>query len=225
MRLKPSFVLIGLMACGGAVQSVAPAPQPSTTPPPVAQASSTATAAATAPSSSATTAYVDLDTGTEPHLLEPLFTPTTLPSFPKATVSEADCAKGLEISGSDARKDYDVVAGRCGAPTGAAEYARPAMGSLHSDADKRDTYRVKIAAGLCYRFIGVADGTIMDLDVVITHGNGDVIGEDKTTGPVVVLLGDKAWCVDDAGDMVFDVVVKGVGTGHYVFGVWGRPKS
>jgi hypothetical protein len=124
-----------------------------------------------------------------------------------------------------AQKDYAAMARRCGPATGAAEYAHPVSGRLHSSLDKRDTYRVKLSGGLCYRFIGVADGSIQNLDVLITHGNGDVIGEDKTASPVAVLLADGAWCVDDASDFVFDVAVNGPGTGRYVFGVWARPKT
>jgi hypothetical protein len=147
-----------------------------------------------------------------------------VPSLPSASVSEADCAQGLEISGDDAEKDYQKIARRCGAATGAAEYAHPAHGRLHSNVDKRDTYSVKIEGGLCYRFIGVADGSIQNLDMVITDGHANVIGEDKTRGPVAILMNDRAWCVDDAADFVFDVVVNGEGTGRYVFGVWARPK-
>ncbi len=71
--------------------------------------------------------------------------------------------------------------------------------------------------------MGVADGTIEDLDILIEQTNGNLVGEDRTHGPVAILESDKAWCMDRDGDYQFGVKVGGTGTGNYVFGVWARP--
>jgi hypothetical protein len=91
--------------------------------------------------------------------------------------------------------------------------------------DKRDTYVVKLRGGLCYRFFGVADGTIKDLDILVEKTNGDLVGDDKANGPVAIIESDKAWCFDSDGDYQFRVEVDGTGEGHYAFGVWARPRS
>ena len=91
--------------------------------------------------------------------------------------------------------------------------------------DKRDTFDVKIQGGLCYRFFGVADGTIKDLDILIERANGDLVGDDRTNGPVAIIEADKNWCMDSDGDYRFKVEVDGTGTGNYEFGVWARPKK
>ena len=101
---------------------------------------------------------------------------------------------------------------------------KPAAGKLHSVKDKRDTYLLHIQAGLCYRFLGVGDGTIQDLDILILQAGGALVGDDKTTGPVAIIESDKAWCMDRDVDYQFLVEVDGQGTGHYVFGAWARPK-
>ena len=84
---------------------------------------------------------------------------------------------------------------------------------------------MKIQGGLCYRFFGVADGTIKDLDIIIERGNGDLVGDDRTNGPVAIIDSDKNWCMDNDGDYQFKVEVDGPGTGNYEFGVWARPKK
>jgi hypothetical protein len=84
---------------------------------------------------------------------------------------------------------------------------------------------VKIQGGLCYRFFGVADATIPDLDILIERSNGDLVGDDKTNGPVAIIDADKNWCMDSDADFRFQVQIKGRGAGNYEFGVWARPKK
>jgi hypothetical protein len=125
----------------------------------------------------------------------------------------------------NARKDFDSLVALCGAATGAVEYVKPAAGRLHHVKDKRDTFNVKVFGGLCYRFFGVADGTIKNLDILILKGENDLVGQDKTTGPVSIIDSDQAWCFDLDGEYQFRVEVGGTGSGRYVFGVWARPKK
>ncbi len=158
----------------------------------------------------------------DPRTLVPLFSGTNHPSFPRASASEATCWREMGLSG-DAQRDYDALVARCGTPTGALEYAKPAVGSLHDAKDRRDTFKVHVAGGLCYRVFGVADATIKDLDVLIEHAGGALVGDDKTNGPVAIIDGDRAWCFDADGDYEFLVQVDGTGAGHYRFGIWARP--
>jgi hypothetical protein len=160
----------------------------------------------------------------DPEVLVPLFAKDTRPSFPKATTNDRDCWRALSLSG-EAKKDFDALVSSCGTPTGSVEYVAPAAGKLHHVHDKRDTFVVKIQGGLCYRFFGVADGTIKDLDILIERGNGDLVGDDRTNGPVAIIDSDKNWCMDNDGDYQFRVEVDGPGTGNYEFGVWARPKN
>jgi len=218
------------MACGGGASPPAatapppvaneapPSPSPSAAPPPVA---SVAPAPPLAPEPDT---YEDLGEVHDPATLTPLFTKTTRPSFPKSTIDERECWQRIGVTG-DAGKDFHALTASCGTPTGAVEYASPAVGKLHSVHDKRDTFNLKIQGGLCYRFFGVADGSIKDLDILIERKGGDLVGDDKTNGPVAIIDSDKTWCMDHDGDYQFLVEVDGPGTGNYVFGVWAKPKK
>jgi hypothetical protein len=213
-------------ACGGAQSpvpatpaqasvSVAAAPAPAAPPvvtkdPPVAAADDD------------NAVYEDIGEAHDPATLSPLFSKTGRPPFPKAVDTDRQCWQHVGVTG-DAGKDYRALAASCGTPTGAVEYAAPQAGKLHHIKDKRDTYFLHIQGGLCYRFFGVADGTIKDLDILIEKKDGDLVGDDKTNGPVAIIESDKAWCMDADGDYQFLVEVDGPGTGNYVFGVWAKP--
>jgi hypothetical protein len=196
----------------------APASTPAPAAPPV------AAAAKPAPAAPVEEAYDDPGELHDPEIMTPLFGRDTRPTFPKATATDRDCWKTLSLSGQ-ATKDYDALVASCGGPTGSVRYVAPVAGKLHHVHDKRDTFDVKIQGGLCYRFFGVADGTIQDLDILIERANGDLVGDDKTNGPVAIIDADKNWCMDRDGDFRFKVEVDGTGTGNYEFGVWARPKN
>jgi hypothetical protein len=158
----------------------------------------------------------------DPAKLVPLFEKRNRPTFPKATAGERECWQSVMLTGV-ARTDFDALIAHCGTPTGSVEYARPSMGKLHHLKDKRDTYVVHIQGGLCYRFFGVADASIENLDILIQRTNGALVGEDRTHGPVAIIDTDKVWCMDRDDEYQFNVQIGGEGTGNYVFGVWARP--
>jgi hypothetical protein len=191
--------------------AAAPAsPAPASSPPPAAP-----------PKGAASPDGVVYDEVEDPTNLKPLFEKTAMPSFPPGTVNEQACWQTMSLSGS-AKKDYEALIAKCGASTGAVEYVKPTLGKLHEKHDKRDTFVVPIQGGLCYRFFGVADATIKDLDVLIEKKGGALVGDDKTTGPVAIIESDKAWCIDKDGVYSFLVEVDGHGSGDYVFGIWAR---
>jgi hypothetical protein len=179
---------------------------------------------ATSASAAPTEAYDDPAEAHDPATLPPLFGKADRPAFPKGTVDEATCWKKTNLVGN-AVKDFATLVDACGAASGFVEYVKPAEGKLHSVHDKRDNYLVKIQGGLCYRFFGVADGTIKDLDILIEKPGGILVGDDQATGTVALIRPDGAWCLDSDSDYEFRVEVDGEGTGHYVFGVWARPKT
>jgi len=215
------FVGCVLVSCGGAASATPPA-----TPPPQ---SASAASVATGPSAPSATAaadavpYDDPEEGKDPATLTPLLPKGSKPVFPKASVGEHECWQTVSPTG-DARKDYDAIVAKCGAATGAIEYVTPATGRLHSKLDRRDTFIVPIRGGLCYRFFGVADSTIKDIDILIEHTGGALVGDDKTVGPVAIIESEKAWCMDKDGVYNFLVQIDGEGEGGYVFGVWARAK-
>jgi hypothetical protein len=224
--LLASTLPCALLACGGGT----PAPAAPTPDPASAASAGTPSASATPAPSSAASAppaapaddkYEDAET--DPTTLQPLFDKGGRPSFPKATGSPATCWQQVSLTGS-AEKDYDALAAKCGAPTGAVPYVKPALGKLHSVKDKRDTYLLHLQGGLCYRYFGVADGTVKDLDILILQAKGALVGDDKATGPIAIIEMDKAWCQDRDVDYQFGVEVDGTGTGNYVFGVWAQAK-
>jgi hypothetical protein len=220
------YLATSLDACGGAVAppaaSASPAPPAEVGSAPAAAANQSAQpqASANPPESSA---YDDPEEAKDPQSLLPLLEPTSKPSFPKATVGEHECWQTVSPTG-DARKDYDAIVARCGAPTGAIEYVKPATGKLHHKLDKRDTFIVPLRGGLCYRFFGVADSTIKDIDILIERPGGALVGDDKTDGPVAIIESEKAWCMSKDGVYDFLVEIDGEGQGRYVFGVWARAK-
>ena len=164
------------------------------------------------------------DEVTDPANLKPLFEKTSMPTFPAATVNEQACWQTMGLSGT-AKKDYEALIAKCGASTGSVEYVKPTLGKLHDKHDKRDTFVVPIQGGLCYRFFGVADSTIKDLDVLVEKKGGALVGDDKTNGPVAIIESDKAWCFDKDGVYNFLVEVDGQGSGDYVFGIWARKEG
>ncbi len=157
----------------------------------------------------------------DPATLEPLAAAGERLRFSKGTVSERECWQSVALTG-EARRDYATLVEHCGKPTGAAEYAKPAIGKLDHRRDKRDTFIVFLRGGLCYRFFGVGDATIPELDILIER-NGALQGENRTHGSVAIINTDKSWCMDSDGEYRFSVEVGGQGYGRYVFGVWARP--
>ena len=145
-------------------------------------------------------------------------------TYPKKTVGDKECWQGTSLAG-DAKKDFDVIIQKCGAPTGLAEYAKPVLGKLHHVHDKRDTFKLKLVGGMCYRYFAVADAGIKDLDILVTKPNGALVADDKTSHPVAIIEFDKSWCMDEDTEYDFHVEVDGEGTGNYMFGVWAKPKG
>src|SRR5215472_18880151 len=173
-------------ACALATACASSAPPPRV----VAPEAPPAAAAAPPPTPANPEAYDDPGELQDPAVMTPLFGKNSRPSFPKATVSDRECWQAIRLSG-DARKDYAALVESCGTPTGSVQYVAPIAGKLHHRLDKRDTFDVKIQGGLCYRFFGVADASIPDLDILIERANGDLVGDDKTNGPVAIIDADK----------------------------------
>ncbi|MGO9834291.1 MAG: hypothetical protein ACLP1X_08755 [Polyangiaceae bacterium] len=222
MRL--SLLAFALAACGGSTVPANSSPpsqpsQESAGPTPITAAASTSPP----PVAASAETYDDPGEAQDPATLTPILTKGSKPTFPKATVGEHECWQTVSPSGA-ARKDYDTIITRCGSATGAIEYVKPALGKLHHKLDKRDTFIVPILGGLCYRFFGVADSTIQDIDILIERPGGALVGEDKTNGPVAIIESEKAWCMDKDGVYNFLVEIDGEGQGNYVFGIWARPK-
>ncbi len=158
-----------------------------------------------------------------PITLSPLVAKGTPKSaFPKQTVQDHDCLKELAFVGQH-KKDYDVLIGKCGTPTGMLKYTEPADGRLHSKLDKRDHFQLKVFKNMCYRYFAVADDGIKDIDIIVLK-KGALLAMDKTEHPVAIIDTDKLWCVDEDMDLDFAVEVDGPGAGGYTFGVWTRPK-
>jgi hypothetical protein len=228
--MRGSLFVCALCAACGSASSRPTTPSEDTSPkasPPALPAPSTSSSASSAApaagSSPAEEAYDDPAEIHDPATLAPLFEKGAPPSFPKGTTGERECWQTVSLTG-DAKKDFDALVARCGTPTGAIEYVKPAIGKLHYTKDKRDTFMVKVHGGYCYRFFGVADGTINDLDILIQKKNGDLVGSDNTSGPVAIIEPDKAWCMDRDDDYQFKVEIDGTGVGNYAFGVWARHK-
>ena len=226
MRNLALILVPALVACGGGTPPAtsvpaAPSAAPEAPSAAAAAAAPVASAAPAAPAAPADDKYDDVET--DPTTLTPLFDKGSRPTFPKATGNAATCWQQVALTGN-AEKDYDGLAAKCGAPTGAVPYVKPAKGKLHSVKDKRDTYLLHLQGGLCYRYFGVADGTVKDLDILILQAKGALVGDDKATGPVAIIEMDKAWCQDKDVDYQFGVEVDGTGTGSYVFGVWAQAK-
>ena len=218
------------VACGGATS--APPAAPSS--PPIDPASAASPAAAASHSSPASPAAVAVADKSDEHIdpnevsgtitMAPQVAKSTPKSkFPKASVTDRACWEGIGLTG-DHDKDYAEIVAKCGGPTGLLEYAHPVSGKLHHKHDKRDSYTMKLAGGLCYRYFGVADGGITDLDILIEKPNGALVADDKTSQPVAIIEGDKPWCLEQDAEYNFQIEVDGEGKGGYTFGVWARPK-
>ena len=218
--LTTGLLLLGVAGCGGSTVNPPASAAAETTPTkaPVVQAAPRAAAV------DEEQKPADPDESSVAIRLTPLFTKQRPPKFPKPTVSDRECWQDMELSG-DATTDYAALVARCGAPTGVAEYVHPAKGHLHHKHDQRDTFKVALEKGYCYRYFAVADSTIDDLDILVTRYGGDMVGDDQTKGPVAIIQSDKPWCMDDDVDYDLEVAVDGKGQGNYLIGVWARPKG
>jgi hypothetical protein len=222
---------VGFVACGG--KSNPPAtPDNPTAPAPTTASSATPASTDTPPTGSkdpAPTAEKYEDPEEVQHgatvTMTPLITKAdkAKAKFPKKTVGDKECWQGTALAG-EAKKDFEAIIQKCVGPTGLLEYARPVTGKLHHVHDKRDTYKLKLMGGMCYRYFAVADNGITDLDILVTKPGGALVADDKTSHPVAIIEFDKTWCMDDDAEYDFHIEVDGPGTGHYIFGVFTKPK-
>lgn len=220
--LSMGLLLLGVAGCGGSNVNPPATPAAENTAPK--QTVARSPRAPAAPAADDDPKPADPDESPVAIRLTPLFTKQKPPKFPKATVSDRECWQDMELSG-DAAKDYAALVARCGAPTGVAEYVHPAKGHLHHKHDQRDSFKLALAKGYCYRYFAVADATIDDLDILVTRYGGDMVGDDQTKGQVAIIQSDKPWCMDDDVDYDLEVAVNGNGQGNYLLGVWARPKG
>jgi hypothetical protein len=225
------LLVVGLFGCGGG------APHEPSTPPspdaaktegsakkPDAHEGGKKVEAAPKDASADDDKHEDPHESAEPIRMASLFGKGQKPKFPKASTGDRECWEKIELTG-DHQKDYDNLISKCGAATGLLEYAKPVMGKLHHKHDQRDTYIVNLTGGYCYRYFAVADGSMTDLDILITQKSGAIVADDKTKSPVAIIHNDKPWCMDEDTEYHFQVEVDGPGKGHYLFAVWARPKK
>ena len=211
-----------LIACEGSTPT-APAASPPSTPREVGGQNGTTPTVSASRTAPAEDPDDDPEEASDPATLEPVVAREDRVPYSKAKVKEKDCWQAVALTG-EARQDYAALVEHCGAPTGAIEYARPAVGRLDYVRDKRDTFIVFLRGGLCYRFFGVGDKSIPSLDIVIER-NGSLQGEGRASGPVAIINTDKAWCIDSDAEYRFSLQVGRNGHGRYVFGVWARPPA
>ncbi len=98
-------------------------------------------------------------------------------------------------------------------PTGAPVKANQSEKNPHQE------YKLKAAAGKCYRVYAESEPTIKDLDILVKDSAGEVGAEDSTEDSSPVLVEDGAFCFKDADDAVVIVSV-GEGKGNYALQIW-----
>jgi hypothetical protein len=213
-----TVLLLLASACGGP-QTAGPS-----TAPPVA-GSTTTVSSSDSPTTKppADDEEEDLDPNESAVHLDMTVTLPTKPSFPKATSTEEACWKDIELTGKH-KKDYATIIDRCGTPTGLVEYAAPVLGRIHHTKDKRDSFKLKLKGGYCYRYFAAADDTVEDIDILVETTSGALVADDKTKSPVAIIEATKSWCQSADIEYVFHIEVDGPGKGGYTFGVWARPK-
>lgn len=240
MRLLPAVGRTGLVvsmsfaaaACASAPATPKVEPQndvanvtPTTTAPTVTAPTTSASAAPPPDVTAEQHGAMDVTEHGKPIQMTPLFDKKApKSSFPASTTGDRECWTTINLSG-DHKKDYDNILARCGTPTGLREYVKPGVGRLHHVHDKRDTYRIKLVGGYCYRYFAVADAKVTDLDILVETTTGALVADDKTRQPVAIIENDEPWCMDDDKEFDFHIEVDGPGEGFYVFGVWARPKK
>jgi|GEM_PF-1920022 len=240
------FVALGL-ACGGGQPQPSTPPastsDPATTTPPVASADPAATTASTAAAAPATPPTAGKTLGEAPRGGQHK-TPTDLPTgqgfhdaakktlspaltksskgFPKQTVGYKDCWATLSISGQY-DKDFELLVKSCGDSTGMLQYVEPVVAEL-GPKDKRDTFTIKMAGGMCYRIFAVGEASLGDTDIRVQKTGGALVAVDETTHPISIIESDKPWCMDEDQTLNFILEVDGPGQGKYKFGIFAKPK-
>jgi hypothetical protein len=216
--IDPRFAFFVTLATSAALCACGAAPPPKDATP------AASSAAATAPPAGGAAAkdddYDDPNESDKPIVMEVTF--PAKPKYAKATASEAECWKSVGLTGKN-EPDFAALIEKCGAPSGAVEYVKPAHGKLHSKKDLSDDFKIKTKGGLCYRYFAVADEAIHDIDIVISR-DGSIIATDPQHSSVAIIDGSKAWCQDSDADLDFRIKIAGEGKGGYTFGVWARPK-
>ncbi|MEO8874642.1 MAG: hypothetical protein ABI461_03565 [Polyangiaceae bacterium] len=224
----PSALLV--VACGGSTPPAAPSP--SSTPPTADSSTTAASGSAAAAGGAAPLASddpgeheADETESADPIPMAALVSKSTpKSSFPKAKIGDHECWQNTALQGKT-REDFQTIIDKCGTPTGLVEYAKPVIGKLHSKADKRDTYILKLMGGYCYRYFAVGDGSIKDLDILVLKPSGALVAADKTDEPFAIIDSGNTWCMDTDAEYHFAIEVDGVGKGTYEFGVWAKPKG
>src|SRR5260370_11388 len=159
------LVCVVAVACGG---GASPRPRVASASPANAPAARGSTAGA-APSPTPHAAggaqenYDDPGEANDPATLTPIVSKNDRLSFPAEKVGERECWQTVSLSGNSL-SDFRTLVEHCGTPTGSIEYTKPVVGRLHHRYDKRDPLIIALRKALCYRFLGVGDGTIPALD-------------------------------------------------------------
>jgi hypothetical protein len=219
--LTPSMLFVSLVAvvsCGGGKEATSPSgPATAGTGEKAASHADDEVPPASKAAAAAGTAVALTNTDGS-MMLEPVATA----SYPKGTVKDADCSKGIGYTGT-ASKDYAELTSKCGAPTGLTEYVKTVTGKFDGS-HLRDVYTFKMKGGFCYRFFAVADDSVTGLDVRVQRPEGGLVSMASSKAFVTIMDPDRVWC--KTHDREFRLVVETTGgKGNYSFGVWARPKD
>lgn len=118
----------------------------------------------------------------------------------------------------------DLVAGVTAMATACVQNLRPLgtpfTGNLTGGAANIvTTMPLKVHANHCYRFFGLAESTVSNLDIAVLDSEGKVAGEEATEGNDAVVLEDGAICFLADDDVHVNVAVAH-GSGKFAMGVW-----
>ena len=201
-------------------------------PPVVNPAGQTAAADAGAPAPTKAIAATTPSNGATPTSKTPIFAAT--PAFvgsKKVTKRNdpawATCHASFKASSKDVSAEVAKLAQTCAAVT-TMKQVGATMKATQDEGGPHQEFKLKAAAGHCYRVYVQSDATIKDLGLMIKDSAGDTGSEDSiqgTTPPSGVsetryLVQDGVACFKEADD-AFVVVTVGQGKGNYALQIWG----
>ena len=190
--------------------------------PPVNPPDTSAAAATTAPdaaSAQATTDPAPASAATPPADTAPPAVGSKKVTKKPVDPAWATCHASYKAKAKEVTADVQKMSTGCASVTKMKQVGTTIKGT-QGESNAPGIYKLKAAAGHCYRVYAQAEATIKDLDLLLKDSAGTVAAEDSTDDPSPVLFEDSAFCFNEADDATVIVSV-GQGKGAYAVQIWG----
>lgn len=144
------------------------------------------------------------------------------PESDKVTWKKDAAAKSCHVGskGGDLVAGATAMANACVDTQKMHQLGQPSTGQgQYATATSVTTLPLKAQTNRCYRIIGLAEGTVTDLDIAVTDSNGKSAGEDVTDSNDAIVLENGSLCFKQDDSANINVAVAG-GSGKWAVEIW-----